>query len=190
MNVNFGGETKIVEQNQKAMFEGGTDDNGGGAQPLLLASLSAPTTTTSNKPAGFKLIQQIVLSIRFLLICLNRTRSPLPLLHTPIDDIIPLEEERAVIDDIIPSEEEKEVIDIARLEKEREMKKDRLKEIVKEKNLAALETDFCGVGEAVSFLHSQWDTQVKNLFIFMYIEFIPLFMAFLVYQLFHNFLYI
>ncbi|XP_038888691.1 calcium-transporting ATPase 12, plasma membrane-type-like [Benincasa hispida] len=80
---------------------------------------------TSYKPAGVK-FRQLVLSIRFVL-CLNRTRSPASL-HT--------------------------VINIISSESESEIKKQRLKRLVKEKNLEAL-NDFGGVQEAVSFLQSE-----------------------------------
>ncbi|TYK19323.1 calcium-transporting ATPase 12, plasma membrane-type-like [Cucumis melo var. makuwa] len=111
-------------------------DGGGDAQPLLLPSPNP--STTSYKPAGFK-FRQIVLGILFLL-CL-KSRSTLPF-HTVVN-----------------------VIDIIPLEEEREMKKGRLKQIVKEKNLVALEKEFGGVEEAVSFMHSEWDTPVTIFFL-------------------------
>lgn len=82
-------------------------------------------------PSKLVRFRQLVLSIRFVL-SLRRTSSPPPPQYTVID---------------------------VHFEDERDIQKQRLKKIVKEKNLKALK-DFGGVEEAVSFLRSESLLQV------------------------------
>lgn len=102
-----------------------------GSQPLLVVAAAAAAGITY-KPAGFR-FRQLILGIRFV-ICLKRTRWP------PVNQYSRTRSYTAVE---VPAEDE------------REIKKQSLKRIVKDKDLKALQQEFGGVNGACSILEPQ-----------------------------------